>query len=128
MIGWWGRGTQTWARSRWALPGLGEPRATIVSRVLRQLHTLIWWVRKGHLGVPWVDPFPGSSDPTWTSLRAPLIRWCSVSSVMPDSVTPWTAARQAPLSMGVSRQECWSGLLCPPPGALLTQGWNPHLP
>ena len=24
--------------------------------------------------------------------------------------TPWTAAHQAPLSMGVSRQEYWSGL------------------
>ena len=24
--------------------------------------------------------------------------------------TPWTVAYQAPLSMGFSRQECWSGL------------------
>ena len=24
--------------------------------------------------------------------------------------TPWTVAHQAPLSMGFSRQECWSGL------------------
>ena len=32
--------------------------------------------------------------------------------------TPWTAARQAPLSMGFSRQESWSGLPCPPPGDL----------
>ena len=30
--------------------------------------------------------------------------------------TPWTAARQAPLSMGFSRQEYRSGLPCPPPG------------
>ena len=30
--------------------------------------------------------------------------------------TPWTVARQAPLSMGFSRQEHWSGLPCPPPG------------
>ena len=30
--------------------------------------------------------------------------------------TPWTVARQTPLSMGLSRQEYWSGLLCPPPG------------
>ena len=29
-------------------------------------------------------------------------------------VTLWTIAHQAPLSMGFSRQECWSGLLCPP--------------
>ena len=28
----------------------------------------------------------------------------------------WTVARQAPLSMGFSRQEYWSGLLCLPPG------------
>ena len=40
-------------------------------------------------------------------------------SVVSDSATPWTVARQAALSMGTfSRQECWSGLLCPPPGDL----------
>ena len=33
-------------------------------------------------------------------------------------VTPWTVAYQAPLSMGFSRQEYWSGLLCPPPADL----------
>ena len=27
--------------------------------------------------------------------------------------TPWTAAHQAPLSMGFSRQEYWSGVLLP---------------
>ena len=32
--------------------------------------------------------------------------------------TPWTVARQAPLSMGFSRQEYWSGCPCPPPGHL----------
>ena len=37
-------------------------------------------------------------------------------SVMSDSfVTPWTVALQAPLSMGFSRQEYWSGLLFPTP-------------
>ena len=30
--------------------------------------------------------------------------------------TPWTAAYQAPLSMGFSRQEYWSGLPLPSPG------------
>ena len=30
--------------------------------------------------------------------------------------TPWTVAHQAPLSMGFSRQEYWSGLLLPSPG------------
>ena len=32
--------------------------------------------------------------------------------------TLWTVAHQAPLSMGFSRQEYWSGLPCPPPGDL----------
>ena len=30
--------------------------------------------------------------------------------------TLWTVAHKAPLSLGFSRQEYWSGLLCPPPG------------
>ena len=30
--------------------------------------------------------------------------------------TPWTVAHKAPLSMGFSRQEYWSGLLFPSPG------------
>ena len=34
------------------------------------------------------------------------------------SVTVWTVACQAPLSMGFPRQEYWSGLLCPPPETL----------
>ena len=37
-------------------------------------------------------------------------------------VTPWTVARQAPLSMGFSRQEYWGGLPCPPPGGLPNPG------
>ena len=32
--------------------------------------------------------------------------------------TPWTAAHQTPLSMEFSRQEYWSGLPFPSPGAL----------
>ena len=36
-------------------------------------------------------------------------------SAMCDSVTPWTIACQAPLSMEFSRQEYWSGLSFPSP-------------
>ena len=50
---------------------------------------------------------------------------CWVSSVTSDFATPWTVARQAPLSMGFSRQEYWSGLLCPPPGDLPNPGIKP---
>ena len=41
--------------------------------------------------------------------------------------TLWTVTCQAPLSMGFSRQEYWSWLLCPPPGDLPTQESNPGL-
>ena len=37
--------------------------------------------------------------------------------------TPWTVAHQAPVSMGFSRQEYWSGLPFPTPGDP-PQGWN----
>ena len=40
-------------------------------------------------------------------------------------VTQWTAAHQAPLLMGFSRQEYWSGLPCPPPGDLPNPGIEP---
>ena len=36
--------------------------------------------------------------------------------------TPWTVARQAPLSMGFSRQEYWSRLPWPSPGDLPNPG------
>ena len=38
---------------------------------------------------------------------------------------PWTVARQAPLSMGLSRQEYWNGLLHPPPEDLCNPGTDP---
>ena len=41
-------------------------------------------------------------------------------------VTPWTVALQAPLSMGFSKQEYWSGLPCPPPGGLPNPGLEPE--
>ena len=48
----------------------------------------------------------------------------SLSHVRPF-VTPWTVPCQAPLSMGFSRQEYWSGLLRPPPGDLPNPGFEP---
>ena len=39
--------------------------------------------------------------------------------------TPWTVACQAPLSMGFSRQEYWSGLPCSPQGDILDPGVEP---
>ena len=50
---------------------------------------------------------------------------CQVASVVFDSVTLWTIASQASLSMEFSRQECWSGLPCPSPGDLSGPGTEP---
>ena len=41
-------------------------------------------------------------------------------------VTSRSTARQAPPSMGLSRQEYWSGMPCPPPGGLPDPGIEPR--
>ena len=46
----------------------------------------------------------------------------------PTLATQWTVARQAPLSMGFSRQECWSGLLLASPGDLPDPGIKSRSP
>ena len=51
---------------------------------------------------------------------------CMLSSVCLFA-TPWTVAHQAPLSVGFSKQEYWSGLPFLPPGDPPTQGLNPCL-
>ena len=43
-------------------------------------------------------------------------------------VTPWTVARQAPLSMGLSQQEYCSGLPFTSPGDLPNPGIKPEYP
>ena len=48
-----------------------------------------------------------------------------VAKLCPTLETPWTVTRQAPLSMGFSRQEYWSGLLFPSPGNLPDPGIEP---
>ena len=43
-------------------------------------------------------------------------------------VTPWTVARQTPLSVGFPRQDYRSGLPFPPPGDLANPGIEPESP
>ena len=67
---------------------------------------------------------------TWLKLKDILTSEISESescSVVSDSVTPWTVAPQAPLSMEFSRQEFWSGLSFSSPGDLPNQTLNPGL-
>ena len=49
-------------------------------------------------------------------------------SVVSDSVTPWTVAHQAPLSMAFLRQEYWCGLPYPPPEDLPNPPVSPVSP
>ena len=95
----------------------------------------LWATRKAHIAkllqsCPTLcDPIDGSPPrlPIPGILQARTLEWAVISSsnawkwkvkvkslshVQP-SATPWTAAHQAPLSMGVSRQEYWSGVPLP---------------
>jgi len=57
-----------------------------------------------------------------------MVRACAVLSrfnVSDSFVSPWTVTPQTPVSVGVSRQECWSGLPFPPPGDLPDSGTEP---
>ena len=60
------------------------------------------------------------AGPVWESILLLLLSSHSVKST--SFVTPCTVAHQALLSMGLPRQEYWSGLPFPSPGDLLDPG------
>ena len=73
----------------------------------------------------YVAESPHLSAETGTAL---LIGSVHVLSCVWLLATPWTVAPQAPLSVGFSRQEYWSGLPCPPPGDLPNPEVEPRFP
>ena len=81
-----------------------------------------WW-----LGSPGMMDF-GKENALWnqkfviTTLQACMLRCFSCVLLF---VALWTVARQAPLSLGFSRQEYWSRQPCPPPGDLPDSGIKP---
>ena len=58
------------------------------------------------------------------------VKWSEMKSLSRVRLfmTPWTVACQAPLSIGFSRQEYWSGLPFPSPGDLPNPGIEPVSP
>ena len=73
----------------------------------------------------------GSNASHMGELGSSLEQTCvcaQLASVVSNSVTPWTVARQAPLSMRLCRQKYWSGLPCTPPGNLPNPGIKPRSP
>ena len=67
---------------------------------------------------------PGESHEQFSTQQAYISSIQSLSRVR-LFVTPWVVACQAPLSMGFSRQEYWSGLPYPPQRDLLDPGIEP---
>ena len=61
----------------------------------------------------------------WPGTETPLLLF---SFCVRQFVTPWTAALQAPSSMGFPRQEYWSGLPFPSPGDPPNPGIKPSSP
>ena len=57
-----------------------------------------------------------------------VLTWLSCFSCVQLFDTPWTVAKQAPLSMGFSRQYYWSGLPFPSPGDLPDPGIELGIP
>ena len=102
-------------------------------------HTLKWasaaWVG-GKFGAEWIHAY------VWLSLSAVRLKvftllidyvLCCAQSLSCGQLfaTPRTVGCQSPLSMGLSRQEHWSGLPFPPPGDLPHPGIEPtsiHVP
>ena len=69
-----------------------------------------------------LGPKHNSCDPTISLLCVYVLSRFSCVRLF---ATLWTIARQAPLSMGLSRQEYWSELPCPPLGDRLNPGIKP---
>ena len=112
--------------------------------LLMQGHGFSSWSRKIPHAMGQLSPCTPTTEPmgcnAWslssTARKQPLLV-AMLTPVLPTkmkwkshswaglSATPWTAARQAPLSMGLSRQGYWSGLPCPPPGDLPDPGIEP---
>ena len=70
---------------------------------------------------------PVPEEPVCLELESESVS-CLVVSCVLLFATPWTVACQAPLSMGFSRQEYWSGLPCPSWEDLPDPGIEPRSP
>ena len=84
----------------------------------------IYWIEPLQVGLSKHELLRNISNDSYRNMYAFVL---SLFSYIQPFETPWTIAFQAPLSMGFSRQEYWSGLSCLPHGIFSTQGSNPRL-
>ena len=76
----------------------------------------------------WSTRSKGFQVPACLNIMSQLKSVCESLSHVQLFATPWTGARQAPLSMEFSRPEYWSGLTFPSPGDLSDPGIEPRSP
>ena len=98
----------------------------------------LWYFQNTSVNLDSAQHAPPSKGASWRALTPHLLRLCShrfrgSRSVLKcltlcDPVDYLYLARQAPLSMGFSRQEYWSGLPFPSPGDLPDPGGKPGSP
>ena len=81
-------------------------------------------------GMKPVSPAPQVDSLPLSHQGSPAIGVCCVlvTKLSPTLATPRTVACQAPLSMGFTRQEYWSGFPFPSPGDLPDPGIEPRSP
>ena len=96
---------------------------------LRNLSFIHIWFSNNNIMASEKSPFATKRQMTYQGVKdnihPKLCYCCSVAKLCPTLMTPWTVARQAPLSMGFPRQEYWSDLPSPPPGDLPDPGIEP---
>ena len=102
----------------WADAAVDHPSWSTESLYTPYLHYAIWWRVKN----PTQNRSLVAEDLDLMAERIKHCRMLNRCSRVRLFATPWTVACQAPLSMGFSRQEYWSGLPCPRPGDLPDPG------
>ena len=97
---------------------------TVSPRKLRMKHTCLG--SKPHVPRKHIRTLalPSLRASLYTSMRASVL---SRFSHVQFFATLWTVVHQAPLSLGFSRQEYWTGLPCLSPGDTPDLGIEPHL-
>ena len=101
------------------LPQLRGPGPTPLDRALRagERKPLPWSTRWGAAASQLSSCDPGFNLPAYSRKETgTLLCMLNRSSRVRLFATPWTVAHQAPLSLGFSRQEHWSGSSFPSPG------------
>ena len=122
-------------RLAWKFPFPVQHQACLHQEVL--VNIVQSGYKKKHLGTTEIGGYPPLGNPV-LFLFIPLDIWpvddgpspfCAQTlSRIQLLATLWPGARQAPLSMGFSRQEYWGGLPCPPPGDLPDPELKPRSP